>query len=278
MLILTRVTGLEFSAGRLAGPHLDPTQPTTPRRWAVAAAILLHACILAWLLFAWNETPPDVPAPIPVALVFERPPPPPPPVPAPKPQQPFAVRRSGPDQRTVSPPSAATPAPTPEAPPPPAAPKPVPVPETAPAPAAKPAPQPASVKAPPRRAVAHHAPPRKVAEAHAPVRRPDEAAVGEKAENGDPYLNKLWAMIDRNRAKTTPIGASGLHLAGTAVYALVLDRAGTLRALDLETSSGAVLLDDEARRMILKAAPFPPLPPDYPPAVRVVVTISLYPQ
>ncbi|HUZ74768.1 MAG TPA: TonB C-terminal domain-containing protein [Stellaceae bacterium] len=278
MLIITRVNGLELSADRPADPHLDSTQPTTPRRWAVAAAIVLHACIIAWLLFGWNEAPHEVPAPIPVALVFEPPPPPPPPVPVPKPAPPPAVRRSGPDQRTVALPSSETRAPTPEAPPPPAAPKPTPAPLVTPAPAVETAPQAATIKAPPRRAVEHHAPRRKAAEARAPAKRPDEAAIGEKAENGDPYLNRLWAMIDRNRAKTTPIGASGLHLAGTSVFALILDRAGTLHALNLERSSGAVLLDDEARRMIVKAEPFPPLPPDYPSVARVVVTISLYPQ
>ena len=279
MLIIAHVTGLELSAGPFADQHPDPTQPTTPRRTAVAAAIALHAAVLAWLLLGWQTAPQETPAPIPVALVFEAPPPPPPrPVPVPKPEAPPTVRRSGPDLRTLAPPSAATKAPAPEAPPPPAAPKPMPAPLAVPTPAKEAAPPPAVEKAPPRSAEQRRAPRRKVAEAHAPKRNLEEAAIGEKEENGDPYLNRMWAMIDSHRPRTTPIGASGLHLAGTSVYAVTLDRAGIVRSIDLTQSSGAVLLDDEVRHMIVSAEPFPPLPPDYPPIARVIVTIELYPQ
>jgi periplasmic protein TonB len=294
VLIMGRVTGLELSAGRLAGPHLDPTQPTAPRRSAVAAALALHALVLAALLVHWRPTPVEEPPPIPVALVFEKPPPPVP-APAPPPPAPLAMRRSGPDLRTRAPQAAEEVAPKAEAPPPPAEPRPVPLPATKPEappaatrpvamaalqspPAAAAAPPAAAIKAPPHRAVALRAPRREIVHARAPERHADEAAIGDKVENGDPYLNRLFVLINRNRPKSTPIGPSGLHLAGTTVFAATIDRSGTLRGLRLEQSSGAVLLDDTAREMILKAAPFPPLPPDLPPITHILITLDLFPQ
>jgi len=62
------------------------------------------------------------------------------------------------------------------------------------------------------------------------------------------------------------------------VLELLLDHAGHMQALDIVTSSGSPLLDEEARRMVVAATPFPPPPPDYPDRIPLKVTIHLYPQ
>ena len=110
------------------------------------------------------------------------------------------------------------------------------------------------------------------------VEPPVDRIVGDKDETGDPYLNALWSRIERNRAPTTPVGSAGLHLEGITVLELLLDHAGHMQALDIVTSSGSPLLDEEARRMVVAATPFPPPPPDYPDRIPLKVTIHLYPQ
>ena len=62
------------------------------------------------------------------------------------------------------------------------------------------------------------------------------------------------------------------------MYELTLDRGGHVRALYLLRSSGSPLLDDEVKRMIVAATPFPPLPSDYPDSVSLKVTIRLFPR
>jgi TonB family protein len=70
----------------------------------------------------------------------------------------------------------------------------------------------------------------------------------------------------------------GLHLEGTSVYRVVVERSGKVTFITLVQTSGALLLDEEARRMITAMIPFPPLPADYPDRVGLTVTIHLYPR
>jgi TonB family protein len=276
------VSNLELSnqAGRifqswspLAGARSRPTKR------AIVAAVLLHILIIVWTSYDWRFAVTPQPDAIPVTLVMVPPPPPPaPPLPATPPPPPpeFAKRESGPEEKTTALPPAEAPAPAPEAP---AQPEGPPLPpekpaeeETAPpvdggqAPPAKPA-----TPAPPRKEAAIPRAPKQA------TRSPDRA-LGEKEETGDPYLNRLYELIEQHRAPTTPIGAMGLHLEGTSVYRVVVERTGKVTFITLLQTSGALLLDEEARRMITAMIPFPPLPADYPDRVGITVTIHLYPR
>jgi TonB family protein len=239
------------------------------------------------LVQPYNEAAP-APSVIAVTLVTVPPPPPPPapvqqqPKPKPEPQQeqkPLAYRESGPDQRTTQAPRAEEKAPEPSAPP------------KSTDTETKPAEQPTSAaptkegfEPPPEKphpaAPSQPAPEKPKLVLRAPKVEPpiDDRMLGEDNESGDPYLNALWSRIEANRKPTTPIGPAGLHLAGISTYRLVLDRFGRMDQIDLLNSSGSPLLDDEAKRMIVAATPFPPLPPDYPNQIALKVTIRLYPQ
>jgi len=240
------------------------------RRSAIAAAALAHLVIIAVLLLRWPfaiAPPPSPPPPIAVALVTQIPEAPPPP--APKPQAALHDLRSGRDQETTAPPQAETQAP--EA----AAPKPEPLPEQEQAKVPEPAPvKPSHQTAPPR--------PKEAARETAPQplkRGSVDRAPGETEREGDPYLNRLWAMIEQHRSYPTgAVGSFGLHLEGTTVYLVALAPTGQIEAMRLERSSGAPILDETARRMIEQAAPFPPLPTYFPrDGVTLSVTIHLFP-
>jgi protein TonB len=144
--------------------------------------------------------------------------------------------------------------------------------------ALEPAPPTGGGKAQPAHTVARLEPRKEKPVAHAPTSRMTNREIGEKAETGDPYLNEVWALIERNREPTTPIGPSGLHLAGISILAVVIDRGGAMESLNLARSSGSALLDQEAQRMVMHAAPFPPLPSSYPAPARILVTINLFPR
>lgn len=77
---------------------------------------------------------------------------------------------------------------------------------------------------------------------------------------GDRYLNAVRRDILRNRIY--PPAARSLGLAGTAEYAMLLDRQGRLLRLHLLQSSGAEILDKAGMGAIERSAPFRPLPPD----------------
>jgi protein TonB len=159
--------------------------------------------------------------------------------------------------------------------------------ETPPPPEPKPVSKEAPVKAP-------TAPPRQVARAPAPRPPPDrehevsraprlappralDLEAGEKARSGDPYLNAARDRIEQHR--TYPAVARPLELKGTAVFQIVLDRAGNLRTLYLVQSSGTSVLDSAAEGMVRTAAPFPPLPSDYPGgSVAITVSIHMFPE
>lgn len=254
---------------------------------AMIAAALLHALVLLWLLIDWSRPvilPPE-PRVVPVQIVMAPPPSPPPPAapPAPKPAPAPAFRESGPDQRTTAPPPAEKPAPQPAAPPPPApeqktpeteAPPPSPPPE-------KPAVPQESGKPVPPKDVPRPEPQKQeaaipVAPHPAPLRRLD-VEPGERVETGDPYLNQLYTLIERHRVYPRVIGPLGLAVEGTAVYDVALDRSGKIVAMRLERSSGVAGIDQAVAGMIRSSLPFPPLPPDYPDEVGIVVTIRLFP-
>lgn len=272
----------------LPAERLPETRSLSPgRNWpglaAIIAALLLHVSVIVAPLLGWRVTPSKVPSAVPVTLVFEPPPPPPPPpppkaaVPEPPPPPPpreFAKRESGPDEKTTAPPQADEPGPA-------ATPEPPPGPEAPPQPATEPGPPAGGGKAKQAPVVAHLPEPHRetpVPRAPTPKPRLADRAVGTKEETGDPYLNRLWALIDRGRPPTTPLGPEGLHLAGTTAFNVLIERNGTVSSIRLTQSSGSPVLDREAEHMIANAAPFPPPPPDYPSPTPLNVVISLYPQ
>ena len=265
---------------RFAGP---PTaQPWAPPSLALVLALLLHAAVALWLLGNWRH-PQSPEAPVIVATLVQEPSPAPPAPPPPKPaeQTPdFAKRESGPGDKTTARAPAQKIAPEPAAPPPaPPAAEAVPEqpPQPAPAPAAEAQPVPKAKPPPPAPRAEPHKP-QTVARAPA-LAPPDlDRTIGEKDETGDPYLNQLMARVERERAATTPIGSSGLHLEGITIFEVEIQRNGTLEGIAVLRSSGSPQLDAEARRMIVAATPFPPVPRDYPDHTAIRVTVHLYPK
>lgn len=262
-------------------------------RSAVALAALAHLLLLAWLIIDWHGPALDLPQPIPVQLVMAPPPPPPSPPRAKQPPPPPKVRESGPDQKTTAPPTATTTGPVAAPPSKQSVAAPTPTPAPAPAPAV--APTPAASKQPVPEAPAPPLPETKPAAPAPPreeLRRPQEArlpsaphparalrdrVMGDRAETGDPYLNRLWSLILARRPATTPVGPAGLHLEGVTVFQMMLDREGHIEALRLAQSSGAPALDQEAERMVETAAPFPPPPSGYPVPLVINVVLHLSP-
>lgn len=252
------------------------------RRSAIIAAALAHAALIGGIAVHWPALFPVVPPPksaIPVTLVILPPPPPPAPKvqPAPPPPPPPAdlqhERVSGPDTETTAPPKqadkGADAAPEATAPPPPV--------EThantaalAP-PVEKPKPKPAPEIHPPK--------PKLALRETAP--RPDHGlanrAPGATERSGDPYLNRLYDLIDAHRTyPANAIGSLGMKLAGTVVYLIGVRSDGALIGTKLQRSSGAEILDQTALSMIEAAAPFPPLPPSEFSGPDVVIQVTIY--
>jgi periplasmic protein TonB len=249
---------------------------------AFLLAAIVHAVLILWPLLDLFGSATLAPEPIPIQIVLAPPPAPPaPPQPPPKPQ--LHERQSGADTETTAPPSATDTAPpvAPPAPPPPAPERPTPTPVPAARPESSPS-SPAAAAEPRREAPRPAAKARQEAQIPRAPQPPKpelrDRAVGEEEHTGDPYLNHLWALIERNRSPTTPIGPAGLHLEGTSVFEILVDRGGNVEALRLIQSSGAPQLDQEAQAMINKAQPFPPLPPDYPKQIVVKITLHLFPE
>jgi periplasmic protein TonB len=245
------------------------------RRGAIAAAALAHAAVILAVIVHWPSLFPVAPVerPIPVTLVAELPPPPPPraqptPPPAPPPAQ---ERVSGSDTQTTAPPKApekdaAAAAPKPEPPPP----------VEAPAKTAAPQSKPDPVQEP------HPPKPKLATRETAPTQSPGSVnrAPGERTREGDPYLNRLFALIEQHRSyPANAVGSLGLRLEGTSVYLIAVRADGALVNTRLERSAGADILDQTALKMIEQAAPFPPPPQnEFPgPGVVLEVTIHLFP-
>jgi TonB family protein len=149
-----------------------------------------------------------------------------------------------------------------------------------PAPEKPPAPQ-ESAKPVPHKDTATLEPPKKAAPtARAPLLAPLRhlnVERGERAETGDPYLNQLHAMIERHRIYPRVIGQFGLPVEGTAVYNVGVERSGKIIGMKLEKSSGVAGIDQAVESMIRNSLPFPPLPPNYPDEIGIVVAIHLFP-
>jgi TonB family protein len=235
---------------------------------ALLAAILLHASAIFSVLVEWPDFGRAIERrDIPVELVFE----PPPQIEEPRDIPPPPERESGGDPNLAQGrPADVAPAPT--APPKPSPAKPAeapsPLPEPAPtdrladfAPPLK-KPEPPSPPAPPKQteaaaAAPQPAPPAQTAKA--PPRQPSRLSVIGQG-GGDVYLNQLHDMIEKQRSY--PDIANPMRLSGVAIFEIRLSRDGQIANLILLRSTGAGPLDQEAGRIVRRAAPFPPVPPD----------------
>jgi periplasmic protein TonB len=263
---------------------------------AMMLAALLHIAVPLILVLHWPAAAPiTLPQPIPVALVIVPPPqalPPeaPTPPPAAKEEPPSPYLESGPGQRTTALAPAETVAP--EA----ASPRAdadtvgeAPVKESQPAadekPAAKPLPAPpesSKAKPKPHKEVARIEPTkREVDKSQAPRLAPPlhhlNIQLGDKNESGDPYLNRLAELIEAHRIYPRVIGQFGLLVEGVAVYALFLNRSGSIVRLGLVRSSGNPNLDQVGATMIQESAPLPPMPPTFPDGEPLVLTLRIFP-
>src|SRR5690348_7245115 len=179
--------------------HARDARGNRLRNGAIVAAALAHAAVIAAMIVQWPSLVPAKPLerpPIPVTLVTEPPPPPPqvqpappPPPPAPPPQH---ERVSGPDTQTTAPPQAAEKAE--DAAPKPSPPPPIEVPSKTAEAEAKPSPPTAKEarQAKPKLAKRETAP--------KPARGAVNRAPGDRAREGDPYLNLLFSRIEAHRA------------------------------------------------------------------------------
>lgn len=76
------------------------------------------------------------------------------------------------------------------------------------------------------------------------------------------YLRRLATYL--NSYKNYPYGARRRREHGTVRLHFVMDRAGHVLSFQLAGSSGWADLDDEARALLQRAQPLPPVPKDYP--------------
>ncbi|MDB5411234.1 MAG: energy transducer TonB [Rhodospirillales bacterium] len=265
------------AAGREPGP-VSATRRRSLRRLALVAAAALHLSPALLLLLTWPTSPPQQPPPaIPVSLVMQQPPPPPPPPPPQaKPTPPTnAARSSGADLTTAAPPQGEADTAHDEAQPAP--------PATAAAGVSPPpgtgqqqtamldpgmaAPAPAETPSAP----AKEPPAKKRAEKTKSVAR------GDRATNGDPYLNSLAAKMERHYHY--PELARPLGLRGIVAYAVRIDRAGRLVSLAMIRSAGATMLDEAGEQIIRETAPFPPPPADIPgETVTIFIDLPIVPR
>ena len=301
---------LDPSELRLAPPDPKAPQPGTVALWTLIGAALLHLLIFAALEIDWPGHPVQMPKPIEVRLVQEppapppppkpkpaqpekpKPPPPPPPPPPPTPPQPAPVkpRESGADETTEAkkteemkpalPQSQIQKAPEPEKP------------EAKPEPAPKPTPPRTTEKErasgrgevlplPPLPPVAQEKT-REAAPAHhnLTIRLPAPGGGnGEQDRSGDPYLNHLRALFEKNRVYPE---TSEFHGAAEkqVIYSFVVNPNGNIDTIILGGSSGSSRIDEAARAIITNSMPFPPLPPDYdglPTPITVIMSMIPHP-
>lgn len=229
------------------------------RHSAYLWAALTHAAAIALVVVQWPLLFPVAPnekPPIPVTLVQEVPAPPPQAKPAPPPPPPAADNHelvSGKDTETTAPPQAPEKAAE-------AAPKPTP-----PPPLDSPAPSATAAAKPDTEELPHPTKPKLASRETAPKesRVVLNRAPGEEEHEGDPYLNRVNALLNaRYHYPVDAIGPLGLHLEGTVVVLLGVLPDGNLQGISIMRSSGSPVLDQEAVREIEEAAPFPP-PPAY---------------
>lgn len=95
------------------------------------------------------------------------------------------------------------------------------------------------------------------------VKNPAPASASPVAGTGkDAYLSKIIAHLDA--AKRYPAQARKLHITGVVQLHFVMDRTGHVLSFDIAKSSGRPILDDEAKALIARAQPLPPIPADWP--------------
>jgi TonB family protein len=94
---------------------------------------------------------------------------------------------------------------------------------------------------------------------------------------GDAYLNRLMAVLARNRIYPPADEFAGA-LARQAIFGLLIDPSGNVSNIQLLASTGVQRLDEAAREMITNSAPFPRLPRDYPQIpTPLTIFIPVYP-
>jgi protein TonB len=124
--------------------------------------------------------------------------------------------------------------------------------------------QPQIVAIQPRIAITQPPPPDAI-RAMPPARAPSapEAMQGPAKPPPPPtdYLSRLEAHL--NAYKNYPYEARIHRQEGTVELRFSLDRSGHVLSYDVVGSSGFGSLDDEARQMMRRADPFPPVPPEY---------------
>jgi periplasmic protein TonB len=76
------------------------------------------------------------------------------------------------------------------------------------------------------------------------------------------YLKRLMAHL--NAYKHYPYEASRRRETGTVDLHFIMDRSGRVLSYEVVKSSGSSALDNEAKAMIVRAQPLPPVPPAYP--------------
>jgi protein TonB len=77
----------------------------------------------------------------------------------------------------------------------------------------------------------------------------------------DTYFARLIAYLDS--LKRYPPEARRLHIEGVVQLRFRLDRAGHVLDYEIANSSGRPILDEEAKALIVRAQPLPPIPADW---------------
>ncbi len=222
---------------------LAPTDAEPP-------AVLLE---LAPLPVAPPEPTPAVEAPPPQPVVEPPPPEPPPPEPEPPPPEP------PPPEPVVEPPPPPEPPPVVEPEvvipkPPPEPPKPKPEPKKEP-----PKPKPERPKPPPPRPVSQPATtapaapapaPAPVAAAPAPSAAPSRAAAS--------WQGRVLGHLERH--KRYPRAAQARRQEGVSQVRFIIDREGRVLSVQIDRSSGHLVLDEETVEMVMRASPLPAPP------------------
>jgi protein TonB len=75
------------------------------------------------------------------------------------------------------------------------------------------------------------------------------------------YFEDWRARIEKVGNEHYPDAARG-KIYGTLRMTVVIDHNGTLLDAIIEQSSGSIVLDNAARRIVKLSSPFPPFPPD----------------
>lgn len=88
-------------------------------------------------------------------------------------------------------------------------------------------------------------------------------------KDGDPLLKNIWRRI--NSSKYYPQIARRQGLEGTPRVTFLIGEDGSVKSVDIATSSGEAILDDAAKETVRRAAPLP----YYPKPITLAVKYSL---